>query len=174
MALPFLPEAEIVPIFERLQRQATTECLSDFMEYVSHTWVHRNASWPPSCWSIYLRSVRTNNDVEGWHHGLNRRGHRKTRPQKDAAALLRANPAAARRRETHLAADPLSFREEIEENAAQRLPSTTIKNLYPVGGIQVRREDEQAAPTGLRMPVWSTRHIIPVALTVVYRTKRLL
>ena len=64
-------------------------------------------------------------------------------------------------------ADPLSFREEIEENAAQRLPPTTIKNLYPVGGIQVRREDEQAAPTGLRTPVWSTRHIIPVGLTVV-------
>ena len=61
----------------------------------------------------------------------------------------------------------LSFREEIEENAAQRLPPTTIKNLYPVGGIQVRREDEQAALTGLRTPVWSTRHIIPVGLTVV-------
>ena len=77
------------------------------------------------------------------------------------------NPAAARRSETRLAADPLSFREEIEENAAQRLPPTTIKNLYPVGGIQVRREDEQAALTGLRTPVWSTRHIIPVGLTVV-------
>ena len=59
------------------------------------------------------------------------------------------------------------FLPEIEENAAQRLPPTTIKNLYPVGGIQVRREDEQAAPTGLRTPVWSTRHIIPVGLTVV-------
>ena len=90
-----------------------------------------------------------------------------TWPRKDIAALLGANPAAARRSETRLAADPLSFREEIEENAAQRLPSTTIKNLYPVGGIQVRREDEQAAPTGLRTPVWSTRHIIPVGLTVV-------
>ena len=31
----------------------------------------------------------------------------------------------------------------------------------------MRREDEQAAPTGLRTPVWSTRHIIPVGLTVV-------
>ena len=78
MALPFLPEAEIVPIFEHLQRQATTERLSDFMEYVSRTWAHRNASWPPSCWSVYLRSVRTNNDVEGWHHGLNLRCHGKT------------------------------------------------------------------------------------------------
>ena len=87
-------------------------------------------------------------------------------PGKVGAALA-ANPAAARRSETRLAADPLSFREEIEENAAQRLPPTTIKNLYPVGGIQVRREDEQAAPTGLRTPVWSTRHIIPVGLTVV-------
>ena len=72
MALPFLPEAEIVPIFERLQRQVTTERLSDFMEYVSRTWVHHNTSWPLSCWSVYLRSVRTNNDVERWHHGLNR------------------------------------------------------------------------------------------------------
>ena len=59
------------------------------------------------------------------------------------------------------------FLREIVENAAQRLPPTTIKNLYPVGGIQVRREDEQAALTGLRTPVWSTRHIIPVGLTVV-------
>ena len=42
-----------------------------------------------------------------------------------------------------------------------------LKNLYPVGGIQVRREDEQAAPTGLRTPVWSTRDIVPVSLTVV-------
>ena len=44
MALPFLPEAEIVPIFERLQCQVTTERPSDFMEYVSRTWVHRNTS----------------------------------------------------------------------------------------------------------------------------------
>ena len=36
-----------------------------------------------------------------------------------------------------------------------------------VSHVILVREDEQAAPTGLRTPVWSTRHIIPVGLTVV-------
>ena len=28
---------------------------------------------PPKDWSVYGQAVRTNNDVEGWHNGLNRR-----------------------------------------------------------------------------------------------------
>ena len=27
--------------------------------------------WNPSAWCVYNQSVRTNNDVEGWHHRLN-------------------------------------------------------------------------------------------------------
>jgi len=27
--------------------------------------------WPPETWSIFNRSIRTNNDVEGWHRRLN-------------------------------------------------------------------------------------------------------
>ncbi|KAI0235866.1 Ubiquitin conjugation factor E4 A [Lamellibrachia satsuma] len=27
--------------------------------------------WPPTSWSVFGQSVRTNNDVEGWHHGFN-------------------------------------------------------------------------------------------------------
>ena len=25
----------------------------------------------PSCWRVFLQTIRTNNDVEGWHNGLN-------------------------------------------------------------------------------------------------------
>ena len=39
MALPFLPEAEIQPMFQRLQREAT-EPLLQFTEYVTSMWIH--------------------------------------------------------------------------------------------------------------------------------------
>jgi len=34
--------------------------------------------WHPSYWSVFQQSVRTNNDTEGWHHGLNRRAQGKS------------------------------------------------------------------------------------------------
>ena len=77
MALPFLEKADIRPQFERLQQNATTAPLREFANYVSSTWIESN-TWPPSCWSVFLRSVRTNNDVEGWHNGLNTRAQGKS------------------------------------------------------------------------------------------------
>ena len=72
MALPFLPPSQIPPMFARLQLQATTEPLQNFAEYVNSTCV-QSTIWPPSCWSVYKQQIRTNNDVEGWHNGLNKR-----------------------------------------------------------------------------------------------------
>ena len=70
MALPFLPEEEIEPMFQRLQRHAS-EPLQQFTEYVNDTWI--NGTWGPSDWTAFKKAIRTNNDVEGWHNGLNRR-----------------------------------------------------------------------------------------------------
>ena len=74
MALTFLPEGDVVPIFECLQRQATTtpklQTLIEY-RYVSRTWIH-TSTWPPSTWSILNRLVHTN-DIEGWHNRLNKR-----------------------------------------------------------------------------------------------------
>lgn len=77
MALPFLPHHEIEPIFNRIRQQATTEPLCKFVDYVDATWISSN-TWPPSSWSVYLQSIRTNNDVEGWHNALNRRARGKS------------------------------------------------------------------------------------------------
>ena len=77
MSLPFLPSDEITPMFTRLERQARTEHLRLFMGYVKSTWIS-STTWPPSSWSVYLQSVHTNNDVEGWHNRLNRRAHGKS------------------------------------------------------------------------------------------------
>ena len=40
--------------------------------YINDTWVE-SRMWPPTSWSVFGQSVRTNNDVEGWHHGFNGR-----------------------------------------------------------------------------------------------------
>ena len=57
-------------MFQRLQRQAS-EPLQQFTEYVNNTWI--NGTWGPSDWTVLKKAIRTNNDVEDWHNGLNRR-----------------------------------------------------------------------------------------------------
>ena len=77
MALLFLPEDQIPAAFRKLKRKAATRPLQQLAEYVDKTWI-TNTTWPPASWSVYLRAVRTNNDVEGWHNGLNRRAQGKS------------------------------------------------------------------------------------------------
>ena len=72
MALPFLPHETIEATFESLRPEATTQPLKEFVHYIGETWINSRV-WPPKCWSVFMLSVRTNNDIEGWHHALNRR-----------------------------------------------------------------------------------------------------
>ncbi|KAL3875495.1 hypothetical protein ACJMK2_033441 [Sinanodonta woodiana] len=73
-ALPLLPAEDIPPSFEELQRRVNSEAVNvqSFLRYVEDTWIH-NDIWTVDSWSVYGRSIRTNNDVEGWHNRLNRR-----------------------------------------------------------------------------------------------------
>ena len=77
MALPFLEEEDIRLHFQRLQQTANTAPLRQFTNYVSSTWIE-SITWPPSSWSVFMQSVRTNNDVEGWHNGLHTRAQDKS------------------------------------------------------------------------------------------------
>ena len=63
--------------FDQLQRQATTEGLKRFASYVADNWV-TSRTFPPATWSVHMEPVRTNNDLEGWHNGLNRRAKGKS------------------------------------------------------------------------------------------------
>ena len=45
--------------------------VSQLFDYVESTWM--SGLWSPDVWSSFMRAVRTNNDVEGWHNRLNRR-----------------------------------------------------------------------------------------------------
>ena len=72
MALPYLPAQKIERRFHRLQQQATVRPLQDFCSYIHENWIS-SQTFPPQTWSVFLEAVRTNNDLEGWHNGLNRR-----------------------------------------------------------------------------------------------------
>ena len=78
MALPYLPEKEICPMFRRLERDALTPELMDLSSYMASTWIVETSEWPPSSWSAYMRSIRANNDVEGWHLRMNRQASGKS------------------------------------------------------------------------------------------------
>jgi len=73
MALCLLPQQHIPAIFARLKRDATTDALKRLTDYIQRIWIDSNI-WPPAAWSVYRLSVRTNNDLEGWHNRLNSRG----------------------------------------------------------------------------------------------------
>ena len=74
-ALPFLPADKIPSVFSRLFRRANSAELKELTYYIRTNWIDSNM-WPPECWSVYRRVIRTNNDVEGWHYRLNARARK--------------------------------------------------------------------------------------------------
>ena len=45
--------------------------LMDLTKYIEKTWI-TSSVWPVHSWSVFMRPTRANNDVEGWHHRLNK------------------------------------------------------------------------------------------------------
>ena len=72
LSLPYLPAEHISTIFRKLQHKAVTEPLQDLTTYIETTWLN-NSLWPTTSWSVFNCITRTNNDVEGWHHGMNKK-----------------------------------------------------------------------------------------------------
>ncbi|XP_052090532.1 uncharacterized protein LOC127727130 [Mytilus californianus] len=70
MALPFLPHSGIRPAFNTLKERANSQELKELVVYISSTWFE-GRYWCPRTWSIFQHSIRTNNDVEGWHTRIN-------------------------------------------------------------------------------------------------------
>ena len=75
MALPFLPSEHIPDTFNRLKEKATNQdnqAIQDVLNYVYRTWINNNV-FSVEYWYVFMTSIRTNNDVEGWHYRLNYR-----------------------------------------------------------------------------------------------------
>ena len=87
LGLPFIPADHIRPVFEKLQERATTAKLQELTDYIEQTWLESNM-WTPETWSVFGQSVRTNNDVEGWHHRLNAKAKKSNLPFYSLLQLL--------------------------------------------------------------------------------------
>ena len=64
MALPFLPHETVAATFDSLKPEAKTEPLQQFVSNIEENWI-RSTVWSPKCWSVFMQSIRTNNDIEG-------------------------------------------------------------------------------------------------------------
>ena len=75
MALPHLPANHIEPAFRELVRRCpptqANDRLHQLVSYIDKTWISSDKR-PPSSWTTFQRTIRTNNDVEGWHVRLNK------------------------------------------------------------------------------------------------------
>jgi hypothetical protein len=78
-ALPYLPPTDIPDAFQKLRQKATTPKPQTVMTYVHSTWIV-NPTWPVSSWGVFNRSIRTNNDCEGWHYKINKRTKKANAP----------------------------------------------------------------------------------------------
>ncbi|KAL5010780.1 hypothetical protein ScPMuIL_013085 [Solemya velum] len=58
--------------FDVLKDLASSDKLKALTRYIESTWL-TNPVWSVRSWSVYQETIRTNNDVEGWHRGLNSR-----------------------------------------------------------------------------------------------------
>ncbi|XP_060604396.1 uncharacterized protein LOC132757205 [Ruditapes philippinarum] len=70
LALPFLPAEHIEIAFNKLKTLASTTELKELIEYIENQWLG-NSVWSVRQWCVYRQSVRTNNDVEGYHRRIN-------------------------------------------------------------------------------------------------------
>ena len=71
MAQSFSPPEQTEETFHYLKRRASTALLQELM----NVWrkLIRNPVFPVSNWSVFMFSVRTSIDLEGWHNRLNAR-----------------------------------------------------------------------------------------------------
>ena len=79
LGLPFLPAQHVRAVFEKLKERASTDNLQQLADYVEINWIESTV-WSPEAWSVFGQSIRTNNDVEGWHHRLNAKAKKANLP----------------------------------------------------------------------------------------------
>jgi len=73
MVLPLLPAEHIHPAFNNLRDSLPDDTdvrMTALVTYINDNWIS-SCLWPPCSWCAFQSSIRTNNDVEGWHNRLN-------------------------------------------------------------------------------------------------------
>lgn len=70
LSLPYIPLEHIEELFVRFNRKTGgSQQLMNLLNYMKNTWIN-SSIWPSHTWCVFGRSIRTNNDVEGWHNRI--------------------------------------------------------------------------------------------------------
>ena len=72
MALYYMPETHIRSLVTDLQTEANSPALQELVNYIKTTWIY-SSLFPSENWSVFNLPFCTNNDVEGWHHRMNKK-----------------------------------------------------------------------------------------------------
>ena len=70
-----VPPEHIIETFSVITEDLTDPNILLFVEYIRLTWLQHSV-WSIEDISVFKESIRTNNDVEGWHRRLNCRARR--------------------------------------------------------------------------------------------------
>ena len=70
LTLMYIPAEHATDVLCYIEAQCTDDNFLNLVAYMRHTWF---GLWQPKDWSQFMITVRTNNDVEGWHHKVNDR-----------------------------------------------------------------------------------------------------
>jgi hypothetical protein len=76
MSLHLFPSTKIRKVFLKLKKKAANlkiGLLDKFFNYIDNNWMQPGI-WSPEAWSVFFQIIRTNNDAEGWHNKLNKKG----------------------------------------------------------------------------------------------------
>ena len=68
------PPREISLLYYSVGLTTANERVDHLVSYVRDTRI-TSRLWPPVAWSAFMSSVRTNNNVKGWHNRLNHQMH---------------------------------------------------------------------------------------------------
>ena len=114
-------------MYARLQEMASTQKLQQLMQYVGRNWITGRNTWPPSSWSVFMKFVRTNNDIEGWNFGLNRRVSGKV-----LASSVPPDPPPSPRGPSDIPSDQACVRGEVTAHSEKKFRDlrTKIFNLW--------------------------------------------
>ncbi|KAH3793309.1 hypothetical protein DPMN_154860 [Dreissena polymorpha] len=105
--------------------------------------------WGPENWSVFGRSVRTNNDCEGWHLKLNQQAKKANLPFYLLLTLLCE--------EASLLPTQVKMVSEGKLSRRQRRKNTSLqgKNLQAVGSVRERRIVSQRPTEEMQWHLWT-------------------
>ena len=74
MALHVLPHEHIEPVFDILSASAPL-IFAPFLQYIKKQWISGDVFTVRNL-SVFQMTIRTNNDVEGYHYRINAKAHK--------------------------------------------------------------------------------------------------